>query len=82
MVKNEHIALKADPNDAEDFDVTVDALAVALEERQARRRGRPVGSDKEQVSLRVDKDVLERFRADGAGWQTRMNEALRASVGM
>lgn len=46
----------------------------------AKKRGRPVGSDKEQVALRVDKDVLEAFRASGAGWQTRMNEALRAWV--
>lgn len=39
--------------------------------------GRPSGHTKEQVSLRVDKDVLARFRATGAGWQSRMNEALR-----
>lgn len=39
--------------------------------------GRPRGSDKEQVSLRIDRDVLERFRADGPGWQTRINDALR-----
>lgn len=39
--------------------------------------GRPAGSNKEQVSLRIDKDVLARFRATGAGWQTRINEALR-----
>lgn len=46
----------------------------------AKKRGRPVGSGKEQVALRIDKDVLEAFRASGAGWQTRMNEALRAWV--
>lgn len=42
--------------------------------------GRPRGSDKEQVSLRIDKDVLARFRADGPGWQTRMNDALRKAA--
>lgn len=41
------------------------------------RGGRPTGSNKEQVSLRLDKDVLDRFRASGPGWQTRINEALR-----
>lgn len=41
------------------------------------RGGRPKGSNKEQVSLRLDRDVLERFRASGPGWQTRINEALR-----
>lgn len=33
---------------------------------------------KEQISLRVDKDVLEWYRAQGAGWQTRMNAVLKA----
>ena len=47
-------------------------LAVAL-----RKRGRPAGSAKTQIALRVDSDTLAAFRATGAGWQTRMNEALR-----
>ncbi|MCO5120216.1 MAG: BrnA antitoxin family protein [Burkholderiaceae bacterium] len=45
------------------------------------RRGRPakaVENRKEQISLRVDKDVLEWYRAQGAGWQTRMNAVLKA----
>lgn len=82
MVSKRHmIALKADPNDPEDFDVTVEALEQGLAERR-RRGGRPRGSTKEQVSLRVDKDVLDRFRANGPGWQSRMNEALRAAAGL
>ena len=47
--------------------------------------GRPAGSrtsNKEQVALRVDKDVLARFRDGGPGWQSRMNEALRKAVGL
>ena len=44
----------------------------------AKKRGRPVGSGtKEQIALRVDSDVLSAFRATGAGWQTRMNDALK-----
>ena len=43
----------------------------------AKPRGRPPGSDKERITIRVDKDVLARFRATGSGWQSRMNEALR-----
>lgn len=35
---------------------------------------------KELVSLRIDRDVLEHFQADGPGWQDRMNEALRAAA--
>ncbi|MCO5129400.1 MAG: BrnA antitoxin family protein [Xanthobacteraceae bacterium] len=36
---------------------------------------------KEQVTLRIDQDVLEYFRADGPGWQDRINAALRAAAG-
>lgn len=43
-----------------------------------KQRGRPAGSGtKEQVAIRFDRDVLAAFRAAGAGWQTRMNAALR-----
>ncbi|TVV70323.1 BrnA antitoxin family protein [Sphingomonas solaris] len=47
-------------------------------------RGRPPARDraKQQVTLRLDPDVLERFRADGPGWQSRINEALRKVVGL
>jgi uncharacterized protein (DUF4415 family) len=30
------------------------------------------------TSIRVDGDVIEWFRAQGKGWQTRMNAVLRA----
>lgn len=46
------------------------------------RPGRPKGSAKQPVSLRLDKDVVARFRADGPGWQSRMNEALRKAAGL
>jgi uncharacterized protein (DUF4415 family) len=44
------------------------------------RRGRgrpPLDTRKKLVSLRLDEDVLERFRAGGPGWQSRINAALR-----
>ncbi|MDO6414647.1 BrnA antitoxin family protein [Sphingomonas sp. BIUV-7] len=44
--------------------------------------GRPLGTTKEQVALRIDHDVLARFREGGPGWQTRMNAALRKAVGL
>ena len=44
-------------------------------------RGRPIGSIKEEtkqaVTVRYSPDVLAAFRATGAGWQARMNEALK-----
>lgn len=42
--------------------------------------GRPAGSNKEQVALRLDNDVLAKLRASGRGWQTRVNEILRAAL--
>lgn len=52
----------------------------------ARRRGRPAGSrqevTKEAVKLRLDADVMAALRASGDGWQTRINEALRASLAL
>lgn len=40
-------------------------------------RGLPVPIRKTQIALRVDDDVLEWFRAQGEGYQTRMNAVLR-----
>jgi uncharacterized protein (DUF4415 family) len=36
---------------------------------------------KEQVTLRIDQDVLEYFQGGGPGWQDRINEALRKAIG-
>ncbi len=36
---------------------------------------------KEQVSLRLDRDVLDYFQADGPGRQERINAALRKAAG-
>jgi uncharacterized protein (DUF4415 family) len=47
-----------------------------VEPAEPRKRGRPsVG--KEQVTIRLDKDVLAKWKATGAGWQSRINEVLR-----
>ena len=42
--------------------------------------GRPKGSttsDRQQVALRIPREVLDHFRAGGPGWQTRMIAVLR-----
>ena len=41
-------------------------------------RGLPLPARKEQIALRVDAEVLAWFRAQGRGWQTRMNKVLKA----
>jgi uncharacterized protein (DUF4415 family) len=42
------------------------------------RRGLKVVLRKSQITLRLDTDVLEWFRARGSGYQTQINSLLRA----
>jgi uncharacterized protein (DUF4415 family) len=52
-----------------------------LERTQIRRPGRPLGSGtKTQITLRLDADVVAKFKASGSGWQTRINDALKSWV--
>lgn len=54
------------------------------EQITARKRGRPVGSVKENpkvpTTIRFDQDVLAALKETGDGWQTRINDMLRASL--
>ena len=57
------------------------ASAVDTADMKRRVRGRPrLEATKHLVSLRLDPDVVERFRATGPGWQSRINEVLRAHL--
>lgn len=43
--------------------------------------GRPRSANpKVPVSIRLDQDVVAKFKATGPGWQSRMNEVLRREV--
>jgi uncharacterized protein (DUF4415 family) len=54
-------------------EVHPELVAVSL-----RRRGRPRSpSPKQQVTLRLDADVIAALRASGAGWQVRVNDVLK-----
>ena len=47
------------------------------------QRGRPKGAvTKVSTTLRLDPEVLAAFKADGPGWQSRINAALRRAVGL
>lgn len=46
------------------------------------RRGRPpVAKPKVSTTIRLSRDVIDHFKADGRGWQTRIDEALRDWIG-
>ncbi|MCU0881984.1 MAG: BrnA antitoxin family protein [Hyphomonadaceae bacterium] len=61
--------------------------AALLRENHAKgtqtRMGRPPlgNAAKKQVTLRLDPEVVDAFKAGGPGWQTRMNEVLAKAVG-
>ncbi|MBW4418049.1 MAG: BrnA antitoxin family protein [Myxacorys californica WJT36-NPBG1] len=42
------------------------------------RRGLPIAKSKTQVTLGIDNDVLEWFKSQGRGYQTQINQLLRA----
>lgn len=49
-------------------------LAAAID----RSRGRPRAErPKKQISIRLDQDVIDKFKATGRGWQARINAVLR-----
>ncbi|MFO1208256.1 MAG: BrnA antitoxin family protein [Amaricoccus sp.] len=37
---------------------------------------------KRRVTIMLDPDVIEHFKAGGKGWQTRINAALRKAAGL
>ena len=48
-----------------------------------RSRGRPaVANPRKQISLRLDGDVIEKFKSTGKGRQSRVNEALQKAAGL
>lgn len=45
------------------------------------RRGRPRGLTKQQVTVRIDREVLVALKGENEkGWQTRMNAILRKTL--
>lgn len=53
--------------------------------QKAGKLGRPPLPDaekKQRVTMYLDRDVVDRLKADGKGWQTRANARLRAALGL
>ena len=65
---------------AKPFGEVFPALADAMRKSVG---GRPKSENpKVAVSLRLDQEVVARFKASGPGWQTRINDALRDAAGL
>ncbi|CDX28909.1 hypothetical protein MPL3356_90082 [Mesorhizobium plurifarium] len=70
-------------SDEEDAAITAAARTDPDAQPNLIKRGRPrLSNAKLAVLLRLDPDVVERFKAGGTGWQTRMNDALRRAAGL
>jgi uncharacterized protein (DUF4415 family) len=63
----------------EDIDLSdIPEITPEMFARSVVRRGLKPPPGKQQVTIRLDEDVLEWFRAQGKGYQTRINSLLRA----
>jgi uncharacterized protein (DUF4415 family) len=66
--------------DLPDFDTPYWAERIG---RARVQRGRPrAAAPKVSTTIRLDPDVLAAFKAEGAGWQSRINAALRKAAGL
>ncbi|MEA3003725.1 MAG: hypothetical protein QOH81_2513 [Sphingomonadales bacterium] len=81
---------RADPDDAPEWpdevwqraEIAVGGKVVRPATGTLTRRGRPpVGDEpKQQVTLRLPREVIAHFKEAGAGWQTRISEVLQRHV--
>ena len=70
-----------DPDDAPELTEAFFQTADRYDGATLKPRGRPRAvSTKEPVKLRLDADVVAALRASGDGWQSRINDSLRASL--
>jgi len=74
-------AIWKDLDDAPSLDASFFESAELFDGKSPKPRSRPKAAmAKELIKLCLDADVLAALRASGDGWQTRVNEMLRASL--
>ena len=58
----------------------IEVVPDIVEDWLRRTRGKQQKPTKVLVSLRLERDVVDRLRASGRGWQSRANDMLRKAV--
>lgn len=74
-----------DPDDAPELTAEMLERAEVFDNNTyvRRGRGRPRSDDpKQQISVRLDPDVLAKLREAGPGWQAQINRLLREALGL
>lgn len=51
-------------------------LAASIDREIARRGRPPIANPKKPVTIRLNPETIEKFKATGKGWQSRMSEIL------
>jgi len=72
-----------DPDDAPELTAELLAQAEVFQGDTFLRRGRgrpKSAAAKQQISVRLDPEVLAALRAAGPGWQSRINDLLRQAL--
>ena len=63
------------------IETDLDTFEASSEQFATARRGRPrLDNPKQAVSIRLDREVVEHFKASGKGWQSRLNAILRQHI--
>ncbi len=81
-----NVGIAADPEASELDDEWFERARPASEvvpqivRRYRRTRGKQRAPTKNQITLRLDADLVLHFRETGKGWQTRINDTLRRAV--
>ena len=71
-------SLKPDWQDPDDVpDLSTPEWQAIIDKVPVRRGRPPLDEPKVSTTIRLDADVLAAYRAEGPGWQTRMNDVLR-----
>jgi len=79
--KRSTTATWSDPDDAPELTETFFKQADDYDGRKLKPRGRPKAAmTPEPVKIRLDADLVAALRESGEGWQTRINDTLRASL--
>lgn len=76
-IRKEGPGVAAEQDDGIDFS---DIPATTEQDWQGAVRGKFYRPVKRQLTVRIDADVLEWLKSDGKGYQSRLNEILRAEM--